>query len=213
MRRLTRPEEPAELAQARKAGVGSRSPGDAWSEFAGRHLVRATLLQAQEKRCAYCESGIGRGDERDLDHHIDHHCPKSAHPGLTFEWENLLVSCSNRECCGHRKGNNDYPALLDPYRDPTDAWLVYVSDGNVVAREGLDAETTRRVVESIRILGLDCDRLKRKRKAVMAEWQRIAAYCDAATLDALWSDRPDFGFPSARAQAQERILPEPTRDA
>lgn len=207
MRRLERPEEPAALAWARETGLGSRSPAEAWEGFADRGAVRDALLAAQDGHCAYCESRIG-------EHacHIDHHRPKRAQPNLTFVWENLLLSCDGRDCCGTAKGGIDCPDLLDPYRDPTDAWLVYVSDGHVVARENLDADTKRRVEESIRRLGLCCDRLVRKRREIISAWQgQFAQMTGPMELEHFWSAGARMGFPTARAQALERAGVRPGR--
>ena len=66
-------------------------------------------------KCAYCESKITVVTYGS----IEHFRPKSIYPELTFEWNNLLLSCDICNDIGH-KGNqfsldiNGNPLLLDP---------------------------------------------------------------------------------------------------
>jgi uncharacterized protein (TIGR02646 family) len=188
------------LAAARVAQPCPGNPREAWDKFAGRDQVRETLREAQDGYCAYCECRLASC-------HIDHHRPKSKNPALTFAWDNLHLSCDEGDSCGKHKGSCDNPELLDPYRDPTDAWLVYGSNGRVEPREGLPADVRARVESSIRDLGLNVNRLQRRRKEVMGAWQKQIALLLAfpGAMTAFRREEAARPFPSARAQAESRI--------
>ena len=70
-------------------------------------------------KCMYCESPIAAVAAE----HIEHYKPKAAYPSLTFEWNNLGLSCPK---CNINKGhvfdeNNTY---INPYIDfPSDHFI------------------------------------------------------------------------------------------
>ena len=94
MRKLSRPAELQELTNARRTYASIRSADEAWKKFGDngdRKKVREQLESVQDDLCAYCENS--------LEHHahIEHFEPKSRNRNLTFEWENLTVSCTHND--------------------------------------------------------------------------------------------------------------------
>lgn len=83
--------------------------------------IKNALVTMFHGKCAYCESKITVVTYGS----IEHFRPKSIYPELTFEWNNLLLSCDICNDIGH-KGNrfpldtNGNPLLLDPTDGVTD---------------------------------------------------------------------------------------------
>jgi uncharacterized protein (TIGR02646 family) len=87
------------------------------SDIYGHSSVKQALIQAQHKKCCFCERLVG--DDGD----VEHFRPKSAYsqqkgkkferPGyywLAYSWDNLYLSCSP---CNSRQKKNLFP-LVDP---------------------------------------------------------------------------------------------------
>lgn len=158
MHKLTRPAELIELAQARKAYNGKPSQDEAWKNFGNngdRGKVRKQLENTQDDLCAYCENTLAN------DGHIDHFKPKSSNWRLTFDWDNLVVSCTHNDSCGKKKDKDFESYWINPYsQDPQDMFKFY-SDGQIKGKSH-DAE------KIIKDFGLDCPRLESKRQGILA---------------------------------------------
>jgi uncharacterized protein (TIGR02646 family) len=123
--------------------------------------IRARLLHLQKHRCAYCERRTG--DERD-DGHIEHFRNQAAHPNLSLAWTNMFWSCNDGKTCGKHKDKCnrmsgprvvfDPDDLIDPSGDNPNDFLLYVVDGTVRPREGLDPANLRRAHETLRVFQL-----------------------------------------------------------
>lgn len=168
MRALTYPTpEPQELTDARGAFRPGVDPTDqAWSDFGtsgGKTVVRAALWQMSGERCAYCEAKL---DEQG---HIEHFRRKRHNPALTFVWDNLLPSCGSLEHCGHFKDRNGAPPyqvahLIHPGQQDPEQLLTYSSDGKIQPRIKPGDPRYHHATETIRILGLDNEKLRRRRE-------------------------------------------------
>lgn len=89
----------------------------------GHSEVKQALVEMFHGKCAYCESQIRIVDYGD----IEHFCPKSKseYTDLTFEWTNLLLSCTICNNSQHLGTNfpldaNKKPLLIDPTDEETD---------------------------------------------------------------------------------------------
>lgn len=103
MHKLNRPTEPIGLSNAIRTYNGTTSQVEAWKNFGAtgdRTKVRGLLEHTQNNLCAYCEHTL------DNNGHIDHFKPKSLDRRLTFDWNNLVVSCTNNDSCGNKKDKN-----------------------------------------------------------------------------------------------------------
>lgn len=150
-----------------------------------KKALRATLELLQNSCCAYCESATqGKG-------HIEHFRRKSPDyfPHLMFAWENLFLSCSTHEHCGHykdRKGSHYNPNnLIKPDHSRPDDFLYFHSDGDVRTRSGLDSSRKRIADETIRVFNLRCGSLCAKRRRALEEYKRLTG--NTQILDELMS--------------------------
>lgn len=84
-----------------------------------RHTsIKVALKNMFHDKCAYCESKISHIDYG----HIEHYKPKSnpAYRNLTFEWNNLLLSCA--VCNGAEFKGTKFPLAAEdgPFINPCD---------------------------------------------------------------------------------------------
>lgn len=85
--------------------------------------IKNQLLIETHEKCLYCESKIRHIDDGDIEHII----PKSVHPELSFDWENLSLACT---ICNRNKGDHYDPGsaeeVINPYTDsPADHFLFH----------------------------------------------------------------------------------------
>ncbi len=124
--------------------------------------------------CSYCESSI-------VDHahgHIEHFRPKNRFPALTFEWENLYLSCMANSHCGHYKDSAAAPhydpdRLIAPDTDDPGEYLVFHASGEVGVRPGITADKTERAQLTITVLNLDETTLRARRRATLLSYRDI----------------------------------------
>jgi uncharacterized protein (TIGR02646 family) len=135
-----------------------------------KKAVRAALDQIQSNGgippvcCAYCESPISSKNS-----HLEHFRRKRHHPALTFDWDNLFLSCDSSKHCGHYKDRKDAPAydpadLIKPDVNDPDAFLYFHSSGRALARGGLSTADKQRAEETIRVFGLNESTLQASRR-------------------------------------------------
>jgi hypothetical protein len=105
--------------------------------------IKSELVKMFHGKCAYCESKITVVTYGA----IEHFCPKSEYPDLTFEWTNLLLSCDVCNDAGHKGTNfpldiNGNPLLIDPTDGITDpnmhlefSWDAIAGMANVYGRD------------------------------------------------------------------------------
>lgn len=168
-------------------GFRSHRSGSAYRE------LRSALVENQRGLCAYCEIDLESAGVQ-----IEHVSPRSA-PGSDPEGElgvgNLLASCHGgtkrsprpqayrtpigpNRSCGPAKGGVSNPVFLDPRDLPASPSLYRVDpEGRITP----DAATcvaigvpASRVAETIRLVGLDVERLRRARVAVRADLLRLS---------------------------------------
>lgn len=180
MRQLQRGVAPSCLARYRHGR-------DNWSALSGAD--RAEIWQAleamQSQCCAYCEAAIA-ADNR----HIEHFVQKGRDPRVTFQWDNLFGSCNREDSCGkykdHCAGAYNPGDLLKPDVDDPDHYFVFVADGTIQIRAGLNDADRQRASETLRIFNLDAEHgaLRRMRHA--------AAIGYVQTAEELWSLSDEF---------------------
>lgn len=122
------------------------------------------LYEMQQHRCAYCEGSL-RTDKR----HIEHFRQKGLDPKVTFLWSNLFGSCNRIDNCGKFKDElppYDLADLIKPDEEDPEHFFLFVSDGSVAVREGLNALDKRRAMETIRIFNLNGALREMRRSAI-----------------------------------------------
>ena len=197
MRKLTRPEELQELTNAKKTYASILSATEAWEKFGengDRTKVREQLEIAQDNLCAYCENSLEENA------HIDHFEPKSKNRNLTFEWNNLIVSCSNPDSCGSKKAKNFESYWINPYLADPSGMFKFYSDGQI---EGTNTDAEK----IIKDFGLDCPRLKEKREGILSAYKSnilaVAEFPDA--LEYFLEDEAKI-FPTAHKQIANKLI-------
>lgn len=136
--------------------------------------VWVCLEAMQQVRCAYCEAALVDGDK-----HIEHFRQRSRYPAGTFDWYNLFGSCNRIDTCGKHKdgcGQYNHADLLKPDVDEPDDFLVFVSDGTIVPRDGQHPNARLRATETLRIFNLDAKHgaLRHMRKQAAAGYLQTA---------------------------------------
>jgi uncharacterized protein (TIGR02646 family) len=131
--------------------------------------------------CAYCETEIHPGSG-----HIEHFRRKSrtrpdGFPELTFDWDNLFLSCVSHEHCGHYKDRRnaepyDPDELVKPdEHNPDDLFFFVGSTGNVEVRSDRPAMTEserRRAEETVRVFNLNHGALCAARRRAVRSYHR-----------------------------------------
>lgn len=150
----------------------------AWGNLstAGKQAELAVLIQEQDGLCVYC----GRRLELERDNqgqpqcHLEHFRPRAAYPDLTFDHNNLFVSCGPAvagdrpsdwlKTCGIHKGDAfDESLHVPPDRDACQARFKFSTAGHVVSDEN-DAAAH----EMIRVLNLNAPHLVRERSDLVS---------------------------------------------
>ncbi|HQC51780.1 MAG TPA: TIGR02646 family protein [Lentisphaeria bacterium] len=145
-----------------------RHSRDTWDALTplDRQQIRASLQQMQNDRCAYCEGEVFHKG------HIEHFRRRHCFPHLTFDWDNLFLSCGAQGHCGHYKDHrNALPYnpndLIKPDVDDPDTFLYFHSSGEVRVRGGTSEAETHRAKETIRVFNLNYGRLTAERRATL----------------------------------------------
>lgn len=168
MHKLARPPAPGCLSKYRH---GRENWGNVSSD--DKLAIWRQIEAMQGRRCAYCEDALQNGNR-----HIDHFYQKSKNPKQTFQWDNLFGSCNKPKSCGKQKDRQRYdPAdLIKPDADDPEEYLQFISDGRIVARNGLHSVQQRKADETLRVLNLDHDRgpLRQMRRSAVAGYLQQA---------------------------------------
>ena len=155
---------------------------DHWKDvsYTDKQTIREGLQQMQAGLCAYCE-----GDLSQLYQHIEHFRQQAHFPQLSFQWNNLFLSCDQQDSCGRYKDKQPFHSykhenLLDPCVDDPDAFLSFASDGAIHPRENLSTKQRQRAEETLRIFGLDANwgRLRRMRQQTLKGYQLEKGFAD-----------------------------------
>jgi uncharacterized protein (TIGR02646 family) len=198
MRKLTRPAEPVELTNARRTYSSISSATEAWEKFVDnedRTKVRKQLENVQNNLCAYCENSLEKNP------HIDHFEPKSRNRNLTFEWDNLIVSCTHDDSCGRKKDNNFQTYWINPYLIDSSRMFKFYSNGEIKG-------TTPDAEKIIKDFGLDCPRLEKKRQGILSSYEKNILAITETSPEALeyFLLTEESIFPTAHKQIANKLI-------
>lgn len=162
-----------------------------WTTFKADRLAYGEVLdhltQVQQGLCCYCEQRLVdlSGKRVALDYQIEHVLPKSGAVGRVLNWQNLALACcggtypyhqehsrqyqdAENISCGQMKG--DKALACDPRNLPLLEPLITVGiDGrlNVDAKRCVAAGVSQTDVrDAIKLLNLDCERLRKTRQDI-----------------------------------------------
>lgn len=182
--RATYPDEkqrPAREATATWEGFKTDQP--AYQDLLGK------LVEAQQGLCVYCEQRLvdAAGKLVPNDYQVEHVQAKSGAVGRVLDWRNFALACGGgtykhhvdasrvyttalNTSCGQTKGDDDLPEGCDPRTFPLLDALVEVGiDGKLAlnAQHCLAVGVSQHDLEkAIRLLNLDCERLRKARQDV-----------------------------------------------
>jgi uncharacterized protein (TIGR02646 family) len=164
----------------------------AWKKFKDKDDVRKKLYPRQNGLCVYCEINIElhNKNKNGIGSHVEHILPKETHPQLTFDYDNLILSCfaTGGEIkadekdpapvsCGHAtlKRTNDFDVSL--FIKPTDSdcehYFSFELDGSVTAHPELNSSEIDKAEHTWQVLNLNCLRLKRLREDTITQLYEI----------------------------------------
>jgi uncharacterized protein (TIGR02646 family) len=170
------------------------NPAGAWQTFtrrtANRRQLKTALHARQNGLCVYCEIALESSDNQNIGSHVDHILPKEKHPTLTFDYDNLVLSCfaTGGEIradekdpapvsCGHAKlkRTNNFDELL--FIKPTDSncehYFSFELDGGAISHPSLSSPDVDKAEHTLEVLNLNCLRLKRLREEMITQLYQI----------------------------------------
>ena len=133
-------------------GTGNRPTDSRWRDF------RVDLGQRFHLQCGYCET-ICRGQ-------VDHFRPKSAFPGLVYEWSNWIFSCSD---CNQAKsakwpeGGYVDPCAASESCRPENYFTFDTETGEIVPLDDLDQARNEKAMTMIDDLNLNGEQHMKRR--------------------------------------------------
>lgn len=121
------------------------------------------LLIEQKEYCPYCEKRIYDNNE----YHIEHIKPRDSYPKKFQNYDNLLVSCNEKNSCGIYKKNKYDNKFVNPVVDNPENYFTYnIANGEIIPKSNDEKSNEYiRAVYTIKILNLNCYELKEARKA------------------------------------------------
>ena len=138
------------------------------NEYKNKRVLKKYLLESEQNwLCGYCEAKLKETFDREEREkkdliHIEHIKPKHLDSdNLTFDYYNLLVSCSGK-CftdknqpltCGHKKGDKfDEVLFLDPTKiKDIREYFIYTNEGYI----GASSKNKERAIYTMKLLELD----------------------------------------------------------
>ena len=123
------------------------------------------LITEQETYCPYCEKRIYTND----DGHIEHIRPRDLFPKEFQTYDNIIVSCNEKNSCGINKKNNYDDKFINPVIDDPKEYLYYsIANGEIIPKS-IDENSHEylRARYTIDALNLNSYELKEARKALI----------------------------------------------
>jgi uncharacterized protein (TIGR02646 family) len=133
-----------------------------WSDFSGSEVyleLRSTLTCQQNRMCCYCEIALNE----DANAHVEHLRNQQNHRGERYDFDNLLASCQYTDSCGHKKGNDYFADMVTPLDNDCQSRFTYTGNGRIIPSD--ESDTHSQI--TIDMLGLNCRRLKDRRKSII----------------------------------------------
>jgi len=124
--------------------------------------IKEKLYKEQLSLCAYCERNL-------KEFHVDHFKKRDFFPDLTFDYENLFLSCNSNEHCARYKDlkvklkKDDFKRLISP---------VEIDFEKVVYEDGVLASLDDNIDFTIESLNLNHAKLIELRKRIYQDFKR-----------------------------------------
>ena len=138
-------------------------------------LRKYILENEQNNRCVYCESKINYLNDKS---HIEHIKPKDKYPKEFKDYNNLVVSCNNKNTCGIYKGNNYKDFFINPILENPEEYLTYdLMTGEIISRK-IDINKKEKADYTIEVLNLNFSKLKDARARFILEADKMKEYLE-----------------------------------
>lgn len=164
MLKVNKEQEPNFLLEYKKK-YSPKSWADYNKDDIKTNIKENILVKEQEEYCPYCEKRIYTND----DGHIEHIKPRDIYPKEFQNYDNLLVSCNEKNSCGMYKKNRYDNKFINPVIDNPASYFNYnIANGEIVPKD--NDENSNEYIRSaytISILNLNCYELKEARKALI----------------------------------------------
>jgi uncharacterized protein (TIGR02646 family) len=164
MLRVNKGQEPDFLLEYKK-----KYTPKSWTDYDKdniRNRIKENILVIeQDEYCSYCEKRIYDNN----DGHIEHIMPKDIYPNEFQNYNNLLVSCNQKNSCGMYKKNKYADNFINPVKDnPEDYFSYNIANGEIVPKSNDEnSKEYIRAIYTINTLNLNCYELKEARKALI----------------------------------------------
>lgn len=168
MKYIQRTREPQALDSARKKY-------SSWNELKRNdhdtyNIIAEELYSMQEELCAYCECKL-RKEEKN--YHVEHFKCRHQFPKNELEWNNLFLSCNDKNTCGKHKDNSktenyDVNHLIKPDIETYNPkqYFTYILNGEIRVRSDLNCRDAHKAEETIRVFNLNEINLVNRRKKI-----------------------------------------------
>lgn len=170
MHKLDRPSRPNCL--------GNYTAGENnWTDvsYAHKKEIRNKLVEMQGDFCAYCERLI---NEKANDNEIEHFYQKGRNCSVTFSWDNMFNSCKVVGVCANYKDRKAKPYCQDDLIkcdiENPEVFFTFNSDGYITVNKGLDDDSNRRAIETIRVFNLNQKNLQQSRECMVKGYKQEA---------------------------------------
>jgi len=109
--------------------------------------AQGDLIERLDESCSYCERKLYSATQ------VEHVLPKSRHPELICQWDNLLLACAN---CNPTKGHEDIKRedYLWPDKDNTFLAFMYKEGGRITVNPELNDRQTKCAQNLLDLTGL-----------------------------------------------------------
>ncbi|WP_238587250.1 retron system putative HNH endonuclease [Pseudomonas veronii] len=166
--------------------ITAKAATSRWAGFGSKQQVLGYLLEEQYGLCCYSEI---RPDLIGLGLHIEHVENKSQNPQRTFDYSNLAASSLDSETDlhtfkgqasevfgGHALGKSstvDINRFVSCHQSDCSRFFAYLSDGRIVAADGLSAQEKDRAKYTIDLLNLNSPFLQELRYQWWSELEAL----------------------------------------
>ncbi|MBT3198342.1 MAG: TIGR02646 family protein [Phycisphaerales bacterium] len=159
--------EPESFASWKKQNRGKN-----WGDFAQDNAeylnLKEQLLSEQEGLCCYCEVAI----EADQSSNIEHLKPRSQFPTSEFKYANLLASCVHQDSCNAEKQGWYSDKMVTPLQANCQKRFTYTQNGQIIPAKESDSHAQNTIDK----LGLNCTRLRDRRKSMIKAMEAMLAH-------------------------------------
>jgi len=137
-----------------------------WNDYNDENIkskIKNFILEKeQSKYCPYCEKAIYNVNEG----HIEHIKPRDLFPKLFQEYNNMVVTCNEKNSCGSAKQNKYSKEFINPVIENPKEFLTYNLASGEIIPTYKDAQDIRnkRAIYTITLLNLNNYILKDARK-------------------------------------------------